>query len=76
MGRYSFSTYSVCVIEKVDALEVIEMGDLNEESYNFFYAPLELKGILHSQCIMTRHAFSHNTHVWRRRVLRVSPRGV
>ena len=76
IDRYSFSTYSVCVIEKVDALEVIEMGDLNEESYNFFYAPLELKGILHSQCIMTRHAFSHNTHVWRRRVLRVSPRGV
>ena len=28
MGRYSFSDYSVIEIENVDALEVIEMGDL------------------------------------------------
>ena len=46
MGRYSFSDYSVCEIENVDALEVIEMGDVNEESYNFLYASLELKSIL------------------------------
>ena len=50
MGRYSFSDYSVCQIENVDALEVIEMGDLNEVSYNFYYASLELKSILiHSE---------------------------
>ena len=50
MGRYSFSDYSVCEIENVDALEVIEMGDLNERSYNFYYASLELKSILiHSE---------------------------
>ena len=45
-GIRSFSDYSVCEIENVDALEVIEMGELNEESYNFCYASLELKSIL------------------------------
>ena len=46
MGRYSFSDYSVCEIENVDALEVIEIGGMNEVSVNFAYAPLELKSIL------------------------------
>ena len=46
MGRYSFSDYTVLEIENVNALEVIEMGDLNEDSYNFYYASLELKSIL------------------------------
>ena len=43
MGRYSFSDYSVCEIENVPSLEVIEMGELNEESNNFYCASLELK---------------------------------
>ena len=43
MGRYSFSDYSVCVIEGVNALEAIAMGDLSERSYNFYAASLELK---------------------------------
>ena len=46
MGRYSFSDYTVIEIENVDALEVIEMGDLNETSNNFRSASLELKSIL------------------------------
>ena len=46
MGRYSFSDYTVCEIENVDALEVIEMGDVDEWSRNFYYASLELKSIL------------------------------
>ena len=46
MGRYSFSDYSVCEIENVDALEVIEMGELDKKSCNFRYASLELKSIL------------------------------
>ena len=46
MGRYSFSDYAVIEIENVDVLEVIEIGDLNEKSYNFYYASLELKSIL------------------------------
>ena len=46
IGLYSFSDYTVCEIENVDALEVIEIGDLNEWSYNFYGASLELKSIL------------------------------
>ena len=45
MGRYSFSDYTVCEIENVDALEEIKMGDLNEESRIFHSASLELKSI-------------------------------
>ena len=46
MGNYSFSDYTVIEIENVDALEVIEIGDLHEKSYNFCIASLELKSIL------------------------------
>ena len=49
MGRYSFSDYRVIEIENVDALESIEMGYLNERSYNFDYASLELRSSSHSQ---------------------------
>ncbi len=44
MGSGSFNDYSVCEIENVPSLEVIEMGRLNESSVNFLYASLELKG--------------------------------
>ena len=43
MGCWSFYDYSVCEIENVPSLEVIEMGELNEVSWNFDYASLELK---------------------------------
>ncbi len=43
IGNEAFMDYSVCEIESVPSLEVIEMGDLNEDSYNFFHASLELK---------------------------------
>ena len=43
IGRYSFSDYTVWEIENVPSLEAIEMGELNEYSYNFRYASLELK---------------------------------
>ncbi len=43
MDHHSFADYSVCVIENVPSLEVIEMGVLNESSHNFNYASLELK---------------------------------
>ena len=46
IDRFSFFDYGRIEIENVDALEVIEMGDLNEESTNFRYASLELKSIL------------------------------
>ena len=43
LGHHSFSDYSVCEIENVPSLEVIEIGDLNEWSDNFYSASLELK---------------------------------
>ena len=43
MGRYSFSDYSVCEIENVPSLRVIEMGEMDEYSYNFYHASLILK---------------------------------
>ena len=46
IGHQSFSDYSVIEIENVDALEVIEMGDVNEDSLSFYSASLELKSIL------------------------------
>ena len=51
MGRYSFSDYTVIEIENVDALEVIEMGDLEYMTGCFCRASiLELKSILiHSE---------------------------
>ena len=45
VGRYSFSDYSVCEIENNERMEVIEMGDLDDWSYNFKPASLELRGI-------------------------------
>ena len=46
IGRYSFSDYTVIEIENVDALESIEMGDLNEESNNFYSASLQLSSVI------------------------------
>ena len=46
IGDYSFSDYSVCEMENVNALEVIEMGDSSDWTTNFRYASLELKSIL------------------------------
>lgn len=43
IDRYSFSDYTVCGIENVDALEVLEIGKLGKYSENFQYASLELK---------------------------------
>ena len=46
IGRYSFSDYSVIEIENVNSLELIEMGEVNSDSFNFYYASLELKSEL------------------------------
>ena len=43
IGYRSFFDYSVCEIENVPSLEVIEIGHLNEWSCNFCHASLELK---------------------------------
>ena len=46
IGRYSFSDYSVIEIENVNSLELIELGDMNNTSNNFYSASLELKSEL------------------------------
>ena len=46
IGRYSFSDYSLIEIENVNSLELIEIGDMNNWSHNFYYASLELKSEL------------------------------
>ena len=44
IGHHAFMDYSVCEIENVSSLEVIEMGELNEDSVNFLWCvSLELK---------------------------------
>ena len=49
VGVRSFEDFSVMEIEDVDALEVIEIGDLDEASWSFRYASLELRSIVISQ---------------------------
>ena len=46
IGRYSFSDYSLIEIENVNSLELIEMGEVNNRSFNFLFASLELKSEL------------------------------
>ena len=46
IGRFSFSDYSVIEIENVNSLELIEIGDMNNWSCNFYSASLELKSDL------------------------------
>ena len=64
MGRISFSDYSVCEIENVPSLEVIEMGELNEAIYNFRYASLELKSDSERTELMNRLAQFEITSLW------------
>ena len=46
IGRYSFSDYSLIEIENVNSLELIEIGEVNGRSNNFYFASLELKSEL------------------------------
>ena len=45
MGRYSFSDYTLCEIEDTPALEFIEIGDLKNDSCNFFHGSFQLTGV-------------------------------
>ncbi|KAK8826866.1 hypothetical protein WA556_004453 [Blastocystis sp. ATCC 50177/Nand II] len=63
IGRYSFSDYSVCDIENLPSLEVIEMGDLNEVSDNFLWASLELKNMPSLKSLLFgNRAFNGSSH--------------
>ena len=64
MGRYSFSDYSVIEIENVDKLEVLEIGDLESGSFNFYYASLELKSAQLRVLLMCRLTAFEITSLW------------
>ena len=64
IGCYSFNDYSVCEIENVPSLEMIEMGELDEESCNYRSASLELKSDSQRIELMNRHTQFEITSVW------------
>ena len=68
IGRFSFEDYSVCVIENVDALEGIAIGDVDDWSNNFFFASLELKSVVVALAVMIRPSFSQIRRDWLERV--------
>ena len=38
IGRYSFSDYAYSYVENLESLELLEYGDVSENSYNFYWA--------------------------------------
>ena len=65
IGRCSFKNYSVCEIENVDSLEVIEMGESKRDSYTFFYtASLRLKSDCSVLRVMNRLTEFEITSIW------------
>ena len=64
IGCGSFSGYSLCEIENLPSLEVIEMGELNKVSINFHYASLELKSDSHIRRMMNRFVQLEIPSVW------------
>ena len=45
ISRFSFSDYTVCEIENVDALEDVCIGIMDERSDNFYHASLVLRSV-------------------------------
>ena len=65
IGRCSFEYYSVCEIENVGSLEVIEMGESKRDSYTFFYtASLKLKSDCSVLRVMNRLTEFEITSIW------------
>ena len=64
IGCKSFMDYSVCEIENVNRLEVIEIGEMNEGSGNFLFASLELKSDSEGNEVMHRPTQFEITSVW------------
>ena len=56
------------MIENVDALEAMAIGDVNDWSNNFFFASLELKSVSAVLAVMIRYAFSQIRRDWLERV--------
>lgn len=65
---FSFSDYSVCEMEDLPSLEVIEMGRQNTNSANFQYASLELRSEWYQRELTSRFAQVDAGHVGGARV--------
>ena len=63
LDYFSFSDYSVCEMEDLPSLEVIEMGRQNTNSANFQYASLELRSEWHQRELTSRFAQVDAGHV-------------
>lgn len=64
IGRYSFSDYTVCAIENMPSLEVIEFGEVDYVSCNFFYASMELRSESSRRSMTNRPNDAENPCVW------------
>ena len=60
----SFTDYTVIEIENVDSLEVIELGELYRNSYNFYFASLELRSDYDGMTLMNRPTSFEITSLW------------
>ena len=68
IGCNSFFEYTVCEIENVDSLEVIEMKEGSGTDWSFWSASLKLKGGLCGMEIMNRLAQIENASFQQGRV--------
>ena len=68
--HWSFSDYSVCTIEDVPSLTMLEMASLvpADSCYCFCYASLELKSVILQSMVMHRLAFFESRCAWRTRL--------
>ena len=64
ISRYSFSDYPYCVIESVPSLELIQIGELNLDSKNFYYSSLSLYRCASDHLITTRITQSEECGFW------------
>lgn len=64
IGSKSFSVYLSFVLGNLPLLEVIEMGELNRSSNNFYYASLQLKGGTRAVFVINRHPEAEKPSVW------------
>ena len=61
---FSFYDFKVCEIDNLASLEVIYVGEVNIESWNFYYGSLELKSILVRVRMITRLTKVEIPSVW------------
>lgn len=76
IGSKSFSVYLSFVLGNLPSLEVIEMGELNRSSNNFYYASLQLKGGARAVVVISRYPKTEIPSDWAVCILGVFSRHV